>query len=226
MTSHNHLSRLAPIGVVFIACLLVHSRALGHSQETVRERQMDQRIRAGEVQAVTEAGTSGNRAYVSALKSVLKNRKHPVNTRERARLALARLGESYQMQEFWCGAIAEDPNPDVGALLDVGGWFMFQAIQKIFDGVGEREFRRGVQKTPSDVMYEAPKYLVVQFLPLVIQDPPIGVPRGDEKIERFVQVWREWIRSHDSELRTLQPTGEGVDFSAEACKNGQRRRKR
>jgi hypothetical protein len=36
-------------------------------------------------------------------------------------------------------------------------------------------------------------------------------------------MWRNWIAEHRAELSLLQPTGEGVDYSPSACKDGKPR---
>ena len=38
-------------------------------------------------------------------------------------------------------------------------------------------------------------------------------PKGAEKVEDDLEVWRTWITEHESSLRQVPPTGEEIDFS-------------
>jgi hypothetical protein len=43
-------------------------------------------------------------------------------------------------------------------------------------------------------------------------------PKGREKVEHDLKIWRTWITEHESSLRQVPPTGEGIDFSGRSCK--------
>src|SRR5437868_6054202 len=66
-----------------------------------------QRIQAGDGAAIAEAGKSGNKLFIPYLKKELTDRRNlgtslsPIGS---ARVALAKLGETDQMQEVWCRA--------------------------------------------------------------------------------------------------------------------------
>jgi hypothetical protein len=197
---------------------------------------LKKRILAGDIDAIGEAAQSGNKEFIPVLKKVVGRREYrgsitssPV---EQARVALAKLGDPHALQTYWCGAIAEVPA--VPQLASIGGWFTFHAIDRIFDGVGAAEFEKAARNPNiSDIRhYYDPRKWGVEVLSELVSNPPPGVP--ERPIERglvssewanYIRIWREWIRSHESELRTLRPTGEGVEFTAEACKNGQPRMK-
>ena len=53
----------------------------------------------------------------------------------------------------------------------------------------------------------------------ISEDPDLG--EGDLK----AKIWDTWISDHKDELSRLMPTGEGVDLSDKACKNGKPIRK-
>lgn len=236
------------IHILALAALLTIFSTPGRTDNSEGVAQPDaaaalkKRILAGDIDAIDEAARSGNKEFIPALKKVVGRRKYhgsiTTSPVEQARAALAKLGDPYALQTYWCGAIAEDLDPAVAPLASIGGWFAFHAIERIFDGVGAAEFERAARNPAnagSDVLHYDPRIWGVQVLSELVSNPPAGVPasplhggvlgRGDEWAN-YIEIWRDWIRSHESELRTLQPSGEGVEFTAEACKNGQPRMKR
>jgi len=44
--------------------------------------------------------------------------------------------------------------------------------------------------------------------------------------QEHIRIWQDWIAAHQNELNKLQPTGEGVDFSPNACKKGKPAKKK
>lgn len=96
-----------------------------------------QRIQAGDSAAIAEVGKSGNQLFLPYLNQILATR---TTKGEGFRhywpeeLALARLGQRQQLQEFWCSAIVDDPKhgltPTVEQFDLIGGWFSVQALEK------------------------------------------------------------------------------------------------
>jgi hypothetical protein len=120
-------------------CLLSAALLLAHLEtiqsafcgsQSKADEDLIRRIQSGDGAAMAEAGKSGNRLFVPFLRQQLKKRNRHVDTVGAARFALARLGETDQLQEVWCRAITDDPkrgleNP-VFELEQVGGWFSIQ----------------------------------------------------------------------------------------------------
>jgi len=212
------------------------------SQETAAsKKQADertiQRILAGETAAIEEAGKSGNRLYVPYLRRELKDRRKERGPAGQARVALARLGETDQLQEVWCRAITDDPkrgleNP-ISELEQVGGWFGIQGLEKLLTPEGLVHWPKLTARDKySDVSRDPLNLRALKTLPTVIPNPPVGYSTPIEQFkaqthtQEEVKMWRDWIAAHKDELSKLQPTGEGVDFSDKACKNGKPTKKR
>jgi hypothetical protein len=47
-----------------------------------------------------------------------------------------------------------------------------------------------------------------------------------DELKPYITQWQVWIATHKDELSKLEPTGEGVNFSPQACKNGKSRQTR
>jgi hypothetical protein len=184
-----------------------------------------QRIRAGDTAAIAEAGKTGNRIFVPYLKLELKDdRSHgtslsPIGV---ARLALAKLGERQEQQELWCLSLTDvPPLEDFGY---VGGWYAIQTLKEFLTAQGPRNSYRIVHKEKhQDFSYLPPRYLAIKSLAEVVSNPPVKFDPDvitPPELDRSAKIWRDWIAAHRDELSRLQPTGEGVDFSDKACKNG------
>src|SRR4051794_24285281 len=76
-----------------------------------------------------------------------------------------------------------------------------------------------------DSIYLPPKYYAMQALAGLVSNPPVDDKQLQADLdyphlERSTQLWLNWFDAHKDELGKLEPTGEGVDFSASACKDG------
>jgi len=207
------------------------------------EAALIQRILAGDLHAINEAGASGNRVFVPYLRRELQDPRYKDDSRSPipvARAALAKLGELDQLQELWCLSISEDEYPGIfgprPAFGFVGGWYAYQALQKFLQPEGDihfdRAYKKYLAKHQHDIDYppiEPPSYYAVKALTEMVPDPPARWDQeGDlhpDRLERDKQIWLDWIAAHKDELSKLEPTGEGVDFSDSACKNGKPRKK-
>src|ERR1700686_2589912 len=120
-----------------VAFLLGHQisnsqNAPGESPSSKHEQVLIRRILAGDGDAIDEAGRSGNRVFVPSLRQELTARvkKGEAGPAGPARVALAKLGETDQLQEEWCGAISGDPRfASIQEIGSVGGWFGIQGLE-------------------------------------------------------------------------------------------------
>ena len=227
--------------IIFRIAALVVVFSLGHaansSQNDLSQSQskqdliLIQRIRAGDGTAIAEAGGSGNRLFVPYLREAMKLDSKTVDTAGPARVALARLGETDQLQEEWCRAISGDPkigfHAPIAELGIVGGWFALQGLQVFLTPEGaEIPFKAAPrQKRVSHVMVDSPTYYALETLPAVVPNPPVQFNSG-RQIGQQAKIWQDWIAAHKDELSKLQPTGQGVDFSPNACRKGKPIKKR
>jgi hypothetical protein len=217
-------------------CLLSAALLLAHLETIQRafcgsqsaDEDLIRRIQSGDGAAMAEAGKSGNRLFVPFLRQQLKNRNKHVDIVGPARFALARLGETDQLQEVWCSASSGDPRENSAAVLNLGltgGWFAIRGLEIFLTPEGQRHFLTTPtkHKDARDIALLPPMYYALMALPGVVTHPPVQF--DDTQMEQQTKIWQEWIPAHDDELSKLQPTGDGVDFSDTACKNGKPRKK-
>jgi hypothetical protein len=187
------------------------------------------RIQAGDGAAISDAGLTGNRLFVPYIRKAIKLNSKTLDTAGPARMALARLGETYQLQEEWCRAISGQPtigfDAPIAELGLVGGWFGIQSLRILLTPEGALlPFKYAPKrKHPSDVAVLSPNYYALQALPHTVPNPPVTF--DDRQMDQQTDIWKNWITAHQDELRNLQPTGANVDFSPAACKNGKPRTK-
>jgi len=222
------------------AFLLGHQARSTQNASSEPQSQLDealiQRILAGDAAAIAEAGRSGNRLFVPYLRTALKNQNKQRDAAGPARDALARLGEVDELQEVWCRAITDDPkqgiSPSPYELESVGGWFGIQGLQKLLTPDGLVHWHKLSDKEKSiDVSVDPLNLRALKTLPKVVPNPPVTYSTAMEQLKAQIHTddeiknWQDWIAAHRDELSKLQPTGEGVDFSPNACKNGKPRKK-
>ena len=150
-------------------------------------------------------------------------------------VGLAKAGDIKQMQLYWCRAIgevstpSEDPSPQrVLDLAFIGGWYGVQSLDRLLSAQGAAHWARArrnhLRRDPYAAQNDAPdrplQYLVVRALEGLVPEQPVKLRvLGDDmpEIDRIGSLWRKWIAEHRNELKTLTPTGEGVNFSDNAC---------
>ena len=193
------------------------------------EKRFGARIIAGSADAIEQAATSGDSLVVPYLMQVLR---YPPPNRDAndvsvTRGAIARIIRTDQMQEMWCRAIGDEfeVRLDVEDLGRVGGWFGIQALQKLLRPENQMHWARalGKEKPSKDVIYLPPRLFALKALADVVSNPPVALrdaARADYYAVPEIKAWDGWIAAHKDELSTLEPTGEGVDLSDKACKNG------
>jgi IPT/TIG domain len=190
-----------------------------------------QRIQAGNKDAIAEAGQSGDRRFVPYLRGALNNSAKHGDARWHARIALARLGETDQLQAVWCRAIVDLPKrgmwPGVEELKLIGGWFAIQGLEKFLPPNNPVHWHKPTNEEKySDAIQLPLYYYVLEALPIVVPNPPVNSTAFEAQFhsQDLTKIWQEWIPAHKDELSKLQPAGEGVDFSDKACKNGKPRK--
>jgi hypothetical protein len=220
------------IGLLSAALLFAHLETIQSAfcgSQSKADEDLIRRIEAGDGAAMMEAGKTGNRRFIPYVREAIKLDTKNLDTADPARLALARLGETYELQEEWCRAISGEPTIVFDAPIEelglVGGWFAIQALQTFLTPEGaELPFRNAPKrKHVSDVAVLSPSYYALKTLPDTVSNPPVRF--NDQQMDQQAKIWQDWIAAHKDELSKLQPTGEGVDFSDAACKNGKPRTK-
>jgi len=164
--------------------------------------------------------------------------------------AAVKKAESFSVQAFWgatvgdlqgneerdelqaalCETRSRDPNVVGLAIRNklprVGGWFSVRALVMAADD--DATFERNLKRHhgDDDLSFALPSDMVLRVLPEVLPKADLPKYRGGTDAERakLLQDWKQWISNHETELKTMRPTGSEVDFSARACKNGKPRR--
>lgn len=195
---------------------------------TPAERQLEDRVNAGDLSAIQETERSGNKRYVSSLigyiARVIDAASPPVSTIVAARTAVAALITTDQMQAFVCDALRKD---DILPVSDrfriVGGWFGIRSLQMFLTPEADARWQKAMAKahTPADVIYLPPRFAAMDGLLEIVPNPPVrqrtaSVPWSEA--ETGAKLWLDWIPAHAQELSTLKPTGEGVVFSEKGCR--------
>ena len=208
-------------------CSLALAQTPSPSSDTNNQQALVQRIRKGDTQAIAEAATSSDKVFVPYLRQAMKSTSGP-DLKKAARLALAELGEAKELQEQWCLVLSS--YPEMADLGKVGGWYAIRGLALFLGPEGLKLVRPASPKQATkatDVSYPPPSYIAIKTLSSLVPDPParFDATLGPPELDKVAQVWRDWIAAHRDELSRLQPTGEGVDFSPNACKNGKPRKK-
>jgi hypothetical protein len=223
---------------IALACSLEKSSLFTVAAQDQNNDKFIQGIHAGDIKVITEAGTSGNKVFVPYLKEELKHRKRTreADTKliEALRIALARLGDRQQLQQFWCSSLTEDPSTGLHPTLifgQIGGWFSIQALDVFLTPAGQTHWKKAYSrfggKYDNDVIQVPPTFDVLETLPKLVPKPPVGTLSSGSQLqpEQLVKIWQDWIATHKEELSNLQPTGEGVDISENGCRNGRPKEK-
>jgi len=193
---------------------------------TAEQARILEGIRANDWRAIRDAGRSRNRIYLEALAAALPRRRD-IPGDYIVQEALAQLGDTGQLQELWCWSIGERTYSSSYIsfrLAQVGGWFAIRAFEYLMSPTGQTHWERALRYHPdknTDVAVLPPKFYMVEALPALIPNSPIPYTAGAEHV--LADMWRNWIAEHRAELSLLQPTGEGVDYSPSAYKDGKPR---
>jgi hypothetical protein len=127
-------------------------------------------IVAGDPGAIAQARRSANRAYIPALQVWTQGRPYPGYTdrsaTEQARLALAKLGVSIHLQEYWCAAVSDAPNeralnPPIELFEFIGGWLSVRVLSYFFEPNSKANWSRAFERMAAnwrrfDVEYPQP----------------------------------------------------------------------
>jgi len=200
-------------------------------QDTKTQELIDRIKRGDDAQALLEAGRTGNLAFVPYLREKLRHNvyKHE-SLKWEAQMALVKLNQPDQLQAIYC-QVATGNETQVSDTIDefayVGGWFSVRILKDVVSG--ELAANAAIdQHAPPDAQRMKPIYLASGTLAALIPDGAHQI-ESQKSLSLFssesFSFWTDYIQTHEDELKKLQPTGEGVDFSPNACKDGKPRKK-
>jgi hypothetical protein len=191
-------------------------------------------IRGDDLSSFVEAGKSRNRTFLEPLRGALRRQPSDKKGIRFTQLheALAQLGDTESLQALWCLSINDRNSASeliAWQLARVGGWFSVQVFDYLLSPRGRVHWERAMERHPkdSDVLILSPDHYIALAFPRVVVNPPAVIlkkPLADS--QAVSAMLRAWIAEHRPELSLLQPTGEGVDLSPTACKDGKPRERR
>ena len=178
--------------------------------------------------SILEAGKTGDPALIAPLRSFATSRRADSFAQHQAVLALAKLGDQKAQQEIVCEFYSGNKNVmQDAAEIDipyVDGWFAIRLYRYLLSPEADKRFRKARKQEPTDLAYLSPVVWALMQLPKVAPNPPLapfvpgaGDPKRDPQQEG--KVWLDWIQEHQTSLQQLAPTGEGVDYSGNACRH-------
>ena len=205
-----------------IALLLFLCAPVSRTWQVSAEQALIHRIQAGDVDAIAEAGNSRNTLFAPYIRHQLTSHPEQPTLTGPATIALAKIGESDALQQVWCISITDDPrhglSPHTEDLESVGGWYAIQGLEKLLTPDGLVHWHKLSNKEKANDALEEP---LVSRASKALHKLIPAAPEDSQKQWN----WHEWIAAHQRELSRLQPRGDGVDFSPNACKNDKPRNK-
>jgi hypothetical protein len=229
------LAPMIPVQTAFVALVILASGQSQNPRDSsadVNRSTLIQKIKSGNVEAIAEAGRSGNKTYIPYLRQQLTNSRDKgtnLSPAAQSRLALAKLGEADQLQDLWCDITYRYPTP-LGPLSYVGGWYSVRVLRLFLNAENDPVFERRQRKQDaSDLVYPPDSANALKTLTAMFPDGPPGSAEQwllPAERQRDVQQWNSWIASHTEELKKLQPGDNNVDLSLSACKKGKAKRRR
>lgn len=148
-------------------------------------------------------------------------------SREQSNVTLSQGRTPQDLQQFVCELYNADKHKMQAMALEelprIGGWYSIQFYRELLSPAALIKYRKARTKPENrNTATKEPVWWSLVSLPKVAPNPP-PIPPPDSsfdsaKIRQYAQIWRDWIQANEATLRTLQPTGEGVDFSGNACR--------
>jgi hypothetical protein len=177
-------------------------------------------IQRGNIEAILDAGKSDDPSFIPKIVNYRRRvGKHIEMHEARAiQLALAKLGQPAEQRQIRCEFLFGSPSVQYDAvdkLVYVGGWFSLQAVTEVLNNP---EYKAAGDRAGA---FMPLGWYTVQKLPTMIPNPPSIesgklVPGAPSDMQRQ-QQWKDWIIAHRDSLRTLAPTGDGVETSPSSC---------
>jgi hypothetical protein len=177
---------------------------------------------------ILDAGATGNKQLIPALRSRMKHLPKRQHYLARSlRLAMARLGDAAYQQRFYCELFsAPNTSREMYGLMTteipyVGGWFAIHTMAQ-FDQL-EPIWTQALGRAADPPFDNSPRRFalgtVSKIVPEFIANPNhVDYKRSPEILDADFARFQAWVHDHESDLKKLEPTGDGVSFSFEACK--------
>lgn len=143
---------------------------------------------------------------------------------EDSEIIRARAGDKGKRQELVCAFYGKDSDRMYvvasAELPGIGGWFAIRTYLLVLQPDTQKRWGRA-RSQAQDVFRPTSEDIVFQKLPKLV--PALPRPDGSDPKQTAV-AWTRYIEAHQAELSKLQPNGEGIDWSGNACKSKPRER--
>ena len=146
---------------------------------------------------------------------------HRVQQRELedSEIIRAKADDKDKQQELVCAFYGKDADRMYviasAELPGIGGWFAIRTYVLVLQPETEKRWGRA-RSQAQDVFRPTSEDIVFQRLPRLV--PALPRPDGSNP-KQTAAAWTRYIEAHQAELSKLQPRGEGIDWSGNACKS-------
>ena len=208
--------------------LVLFSATITLGQERAVDPTVVTRIQEGDEVVIITAGESGNPGYVPYL---IESQPlyvpdlievQPDYFSRQFVIALARLDSPAGQQYLWCRSIAGNQSTkNTGEYRNIGGWFSIRALMTISEateGDGGAYFAsKDAWPLAEYARAELSSMLPEAAIPIDFTLKSMTGVTPQEAAWQLRLRWREWVLTHESELRVRQPLGEQVGLSPAGC---------
>jgi hypothetical protein len=191
-----------------------------------KERWEQSILERGNRQTFLSAGETGYWELIPALKKRLVDpeAQDDPEDKEGILMALAKLGDRERMQDLVCELHMASPQEMQTVALDkisyVGGWYAIRIYRELLTPAAKARFEQARLREQSGLALSEPQWWALYSLPYIVEQFPPGIGFGFNfaQMPEHAQIWMEWIQKNERKLKTLEPTGAGVNFSGKTCK--------
>ncbi|SRR5216683_3666885 len=223
-TSSRSKSKMLSFLVVYVAIGVSHVGAQTQAGSKAFTRNV-KGIQDYDQTAIVRAGSSGNRAYMPYLRSIVTSTSgYRSPAEEEAVIALVKLGDKEKSRELECNLLTNDPGEweylAETMLPKIKGWFAIRAYYYMLGHNEEYEQNLKQQEYQSDSVFVSPIIKAVWYLPRIVPRSPLPAVQSiyDRRVPELAQSWKSWILRHRAQLEQLRPVGQkGLAVSSAGC---------
>jgi len=109
----------------------------------------------------------------------------------------------------------------------IGGGFSVLTLATLFDR--DSDFDRIVKEKKlwhpgDDFVLSPPSTVALRILSEIVKNPPTGGPTYNPEQDRAkIRIWKQWISENRVQITDMQPNGEGVRLTKDACREWKNR---
>jgi hypothetical protein len=175
------------------------------------------RIQRGYRPEILAAGKTGDLSYVPHLRALLASKPEDPGVVFDTKMALAKLGEQDQLQEFLCETNSKDVRVQLDAIKRalpyIGGWYAVSRLRELLQNTPQNRHTLGA----NDEVFASLSKNAVLALEELFPDGPKRNPALNHALSQDftdVEAWAKWIADHQDQLQRLPPAG---TYSTQNC---------